>query len=268
MTKFTDLEDEDVSQIMNAFSLGNLRSLVGIADGEHETTYLFHTDTGQFIVTLFETEVEPLDLERAFHIMSRLGAAGVPCPKPVRDANGAASIWVSGKLVATVTCLDGVITASASAERSAELGKWAARIHRLLPSRPFDDGSTLPRGFVHGALKKSNVFFIGNKITGIINFRMAHEDFFVSELADIAVNWLMDPAGAIELNCVKALLSAYDETRTLSPDEWDALPGFVMSSAARHLASINVGLIPAAPIQALGEFEKLVHQMHGPSQRR
>ena len=107
MAVFTDLSEDDCDRIATAYRLGRLTSVIGIADGNAETTFLFRAERGEFIVTLFETGAEPFDLERAFRTMEMLAGAGVPCPSTLRTDTGAATITVSGKLVAVVGFVSG-----------------------------------------------------------------------------------------------------------------------------------------------------------------
>ena len=55
MAVFTDLLDEDRDTIALSFGLGPLSSVIGIADGDRESTFMFRSARGKFIVTLFES---------------------------------------------------------------------------------------------------------------------------------------------------------------------------------------------------------------------
>ncbi|NEJ11325.1 homoserine kinase, partial [Rhizobium leguminosarum] len=52
MAVFTEISDEDRNSIAAAYGMTSLSSVIGIADGDRETTYLFRTAGGEFIVTL------------------------------------------------------------------------------------------------------------------------------------------------------------------------------------------------------------------------
>jgi len=237
MAVFTELSDADCHAIAEAYGLTSLSSIVGIADGDTETTYLFCAKEGHFIVTLFENGAEPLDLERAFRTMDALHREGVPCPKPLRTIDGHATCQAAGRLVATVSFLPGSSTPNASQAKCENLGRTLARIHTTLERRPKRTLTDLPMGSVHGALVHENVFFLGDDVSGVINFRLRHDDALVSEVADVLVGWTTDPTGALDEGRASALLSGYQEVRPLAANEKEALPGFVMSSASRRHAS-------------------------------
>jgi Ser/Thr protein kinase RdoA (MazF antagonist) len=77
MGVFTELSDADRMSTASAYGMKGLTSVIGLANGDTETTYLFRTADGEFIVTLFENGAEPLDLEQAFETMDNPYAAEV-----------------------------------------------------------------------------------------------------------------------------------------------------------------------------------------------
>jgi homoserine kinase type II len=236
MAVFTDLTEIERDQIANAYRLGPLSSVIGIADGDTETTFLFRSARGDFIVTLFENGAEPLDLERAFQTMETLAAAGIPCPTTVRTEAGAATTTVSGKLAAVVGFVPGSLSSEVTVEKCDTLGAVAAQIHATLrrPTRAASAG--LPRGPIHGALTRDNVFFLGSAVSGVINFRLRHDDVLVFELARILVHWTMGGDGRLNDDRAKALLGGYERVRSLSVGERQALPAFIMAASAALFA--------------------------------
>lgn len=239
MAVFTDLSENDCAEIADAFRLGALTSVIGIADGDAETTFLFRAERGEFIVTLFETGAGPDDLEQAFRTMETLSAAGVPCPSTRRTETGAATIDVSGKLAAVVGFLPGSCAGEVTAEKCRSLGATAALLHHTLARRAKGRGSLLPTGAVHGALGRDNVFFIGEAVSEIINFRLRHDDVLVAELADLLVGWTAREDGMLAAEPARALLTGYEEVRPLLALERRSLPAFVMAATASSLAQAD-----------------------------
>lgn len=242
MAVFTDLSDNDRDEIAAAYGLLPLTSVIGIADGDRETTYLFRSHHGEFIVTLFESGAEPFDLERAFQTMEKLSIAGIPCPTTVRNRDGAATIRVSGKLVAVVSFVSGSSTRQPNIAKCTDLGVTVARMHRaLLPSSHHQSGRHLPKGPIHGALLPDNVFFAGDTISGIINFRLHHDEMLAAELADVLAAWTMYPDGSLDAGRAQAIVTGYGSVRPLGEKEWQALPSLVLSAAARLMAASGDG---------------------------
>ncbi|MDX8527926.1 phosphotransferase [Mesorhizobium sp. MSK_1335] len=241
MAVFTDLSDDDRDSIAVAYGITPLTSVIGIADGDTETTYLFRSQRGEYIVTLFENGAEPFDLERAFRTMEVLSAAGVPCPRTVRDENGEATIRVAGKLVAVVGFVQGSPSACASPAKCFDLGRRIAQIHRtLMPASP-GNGQGLRRGPIHGALFPDNVFFLGDSVSGIINFRLRHDDVLIAELANVLVRWTMLQDGALDMNRAETILKGYCGVRPLQDNERQSLAAFVLAAAATFLAVSDGG---------------------------
>ncbi|MBB2752187.1 UNVERIFIED_ORG: homoserine kinase type II [Rhizobium aethiopicum] len=236
MAVFTDLSEADCGRIATTYRLGNLTSVIGIADGDAETTYLFRSGRGEFIVTLFENGADPFDLELAFRTMETLSGAGIPCPATFRTDAGAATITVSDKLVAVVGFMPGSRLSEVTPAKCRALGTCVARIHQTL-GRPAKRASLgLPKGPVHGALNRDNVFFVDEMVSGVINFRLRHDDVLIAELAAVILHWAVTASGTLERTLVSALLAGYEDIRFLSEAEWRAVPAFVMAAAATVFA--------------------------------
>ncbi|WP_105373342.1 phosphotransferase [Neorhizobium huautlense] len=239
MAVFTELSDEDRVSITTAYGMMSLSSVIGIADGDTETTYLFRTKEEEYIVTLFENGAEPLDLERAFVTMETLHRNGVPCPRPIRTVDGSATFHVAERLVAVVTFVPGSSTSNATDAKCVSLGRVMAQIHTVLERKVKRVATELPTGAVHGALVHDNVFYIDDRVSGVINFRLRHDDVLVSEVADALVSWTGLATGKLDKSRAGALLRGYQEVRQLSEAEMQALPAFVMASVSRRFAGKN-----------------------------
>lgn len=237
MAVFTELSEEDRQSITAAYGFTSLSSVIGIADGDTDTTYLFRAQEGEFIVTLFENGAQPLDLERAFESMDALTEKGVPCPKPLRTLEGRATCRAAGRLVATVSFVQGSSSTVAGPAKCRSLGRRMAQIHTVFERKARPLSPILPTGTVHGALVQANVFFLGNDVSGIINFRLRHDDALVSEIADVLVGWTAESSGELNKDRAPALLQGYQEVRQLTDVEKETLPAFIMACTARRFAS-------------------------------
>lgn len=115
MAVFAELSDSDRNEIAAAYGLNPLASVIGIVDGDTETTYLFGSQRGELIVTLFENGAGPFDLERAFRTMETLSAADIPCPKTLRTEGRQARVLAESEKIADVP--DHALNAFLSARR-------------------------------------------------------------------------------------------------------------------------------------------------------
>ncbi len=93
----------------------------------------------------------------------------------------------------------------------------------------------LPTGIIHGDLFPDNVFFNHSKISGIIDFYYACNDFLVYDLAICLNSWCFEQGDQYNMTKGKALIMAYNQERGLSLEEMDALPTLCAGAALRFL---------------------------------
>jgi homoserine kinase type II len=93
----------------------------------------------------------------------------------------------------------------------------------------------LPTGIIHADLFPDNVFFLGEQLSGIIDFYFACEDFLAYDIA-IALNaWCFEPDSAFNVTKARGLLNAYGKVRPLDDTELMALPLLARGAALRFL---------------------------------
>ena len=93
----------------------------------------------------------------------------------------------------------------------------------------------LPDGVIHADLFPDNVFFLGNKLSGIIDFYFACNDWFAYELAICLNAWCFEPDHQFNITKAKQLLSSYRKVRPFSDTELAALPLLARGATMRFL---------------------------------
>lgn len=93
----------------------------------------------------------------------------------------------------------------------------------------------LPQGIIHADAFPDNVFFLGEKFSGIFDFYFACNDALAYDLAICLNAWCFEHDGAFNITKARALLQAYTEVRPLNADELAALPLLARGSAMRFL---------------------------------
>lgn len=93
----------------------------------------------------------------------------------------------------------------------------------------------LPSGVIHADLFPDNVFFLGEKLSGLIDFYFACDDFYAYDVATCLNAWCFEKDFSFNLTKGRALLSAYQAVRPLSPEEKQALPLLARGSALRFM---------------------------------
>jgi len=95
--------------------------------------------------------------------------------------------------------------------------------------------SGLPAGVCHADMFQDNVFFIGDKLSGIIDFYFACNDFLVYDVAICMNAWCFERDRSFNVTKAQLLLSNYNKIRPLSEAEIAAIPIFARGSALRFL---------------------------------
>jgi homoserine kinase type II len=93
----------------------------------------------------------------------------------------------------------------------------------------------LPAGVIHADLFPDNVFFLGDKVSGLIDFYFACNDFLAYDVAVCINAWCFESDGSYNVTKAKALIGAYQKTRALSAEERKALPILLRGGALRFL---------------------------------
>ena len=95
----------------------------------------------------------------------------------------------------------------------------------------------LPSGIIHGDLFIDNIFFKKNKISGIIDFYFAANDYFMYEIA-ICINALCfdkkNPQFKLNKKKVKNLIKGYESIRKISLKEKKSLNILCRAAAMRY----------------------------------
>jgi homoserine kinase type II len=141
---FTEVGFDEADALVQRLGLGPLRALRGIEGGIENTNYFATTESGEYVLTLFE-RLGAEQLPYYLCLMKHLAAQGMPVPAPVADptvappkghalsipANAPCELLltVAGKPAAVVRKLSGKSVLAPTAAHCAELGRLLARMH-------------------------------------------------------------------------------------------------------------------------------------------
>lgn len=93
----------------------------------------------------------------------------------------------------------------------------------------------LETGIIHADLFPDNVFFLNDKLSGLIDFYFACNDAFALDVAISLNAWCFDKANTWSDARSSQLLAGYQSERKLSPNECAALPTLCRGAAMRFL---------------------------------
>lgn len=95
--------------------------------------------------------------------------------------------------------------------------------------------SDLPHGVIHADLFPDNVFFLGNELSGLIDFYFACNDAFAYDIAICLNAWCFETDLSFNVTKARALLKGYTSVRPLDTNEYDALPTLCRGASLRFL---------------------------------
>jgi homoserine kinase type II len=105
----------------------------------------------------------------------------------------------------------------------------------------------LPQGVIHADLFPDNVFFLGDRLSGLIDFYFACTDTLAYDVAICLNAWCFEPDHSYNVTKGRALLQAYAGKRPLSAAERAALPLLARGAATRFLLTRLVDWLNVPP---------------------
>jgi homoserine kinase type II len=93
----------------------------------------------------------------------------------------------------------------------------------------------LPSGVIHADLFPDNVFFLGDELSGIIDFTFACDDMLAYDVAICLSAWCFESDCSFNVTKARAFLNAYGRERALTEPEQNALPLLARGAALRFL---------------------------------
>ena len=107
MAVYTEVSDEALAAFLEGYGLGTAVAFRGIAEGVENSNFQLRTTTGDYILTLYEKRVDPVELPWFLGLMEHLAARGITCPQPVRDRAGSSLGHLAGRPACITTFLPG-----------------------------------------------------------------------------------------------------------------------------------------------------------------
>ena len=130
MAVYTEVTDDALASFLTEYDLGTAVAFRGIAEGVENSNFQLRTQTGDYILTLYEKRVDAAELPWFLGLMEHLAQHGINCPLPVRGADGASLRQLSGRPACITTFLPGVWPRRVRPEHCGPLGTALAALHR------------------------------------------------------------------------------------------------------------------------------------------
>lgn len=129
MAVYTEIADEEVQAFAEEYEIGRVVACKGIAEGIENSNFLLVTESGPYILTLYEKRVKQHDLPFFLALMEHLAGRQIPCPTPIRGRDGRALRMLAGRCAAIVTFLRGMWPRRPKVLHCQALGAALARMH-------------------------------------------------------------------------------------------------------------------------------------------
>ena len=275
MSVYTVVERAQLITHLKNYPLGELVDFQGISSGIENTNYFVSTTLGDYVLTLFE-ELKAEELPYFLTIMAFVSSNGVPSAQPIRNNDDAYLSTLNGKPAAIVEKLAGSDVEAPNSTQCAVIGQAMAKLHLasleldihrdnsrganwrqqaaelLLPLVDQDSSELiqdelafqapyntlgLPKSVIHADLFRDNALFSGNKLSGIIDFYYACNDYFTYDIAVAVNDWCVAPDGTLDKERFGAFISAYQAIRPLTEDEVSHWPIVIRAAAFRFWLS-------------------------------
>jgi len=212
-----------------------------------------------FLEGLWPRRIQPQHCAQVGAALARLHLAGTDFPLHRRNA---------------LSVADWRVLYESCAGRSHEIKGGLAQIlgaelDHLEAHWPTD----LPAGVCHADLFPDNVFFLGEKLSGMIDFYFACNDFFAYDLGICLNAWCFEHDGSFNVTKARIMLGHYRQVRPFSDAELQILPLMARGSAMRFLLTRLYDLLnhregalvkPKDPLEFLAILQ-FHQQVRGPS---
>ena len=131
MAVYTKLSENNLKDFFSKYNLGKLLKFKGIQEGIENSNYFVKTDSGKFILTVYEKRVEEKDLPFFMGLMKNIFNENFPSPEPIINKNGNYITEILGKKAAVVSFLEGTSKKNLTPGNCHEVGIYTAKLHTI-----------------------------------------------------------------------------------------------------------------------------------------
>ena len=131
MAVYTKLSKNELINFFSKYNLGKLLNYKEIKEGIENTNYFIKTESGKFILTVYEKRVDEKDLPFFIGLMKNLFDKDFPSPNPIINKNGNYISEVLKKKAAVISFLEGQSKEKLSPNNCYEVGVNTAKLHAI-----------------------------------------------------------------------------------------------------------------------------------------
>ncbi len=277
MAIYTKLNKEEIKSILTNYDIGELMNFIPIKEGIENTNYKIIVNNKKYILTIYEKRVNVKDLPFFCELTSNLFAMGFSCPLPIENKLGEMISNFNNKKLTILSFIEGVSKEKLSERECNQIGTETAKLHEFTKNMKISRNNSLsinswkkmygeienglnkidkkiikeslteinsnwpvdlPKGIIHGDIFWDNIIFHNEKVSGIIDYTFACNDFYAYELA-ICINSLAfdkkKTSMEFDAGKAKSFIEGYTNTRKLSEKEKNSLQILCIGASIRFL---------------------------------
>lgn len=129
MAVYTKVTESEAAAFLDQYNLGQLVALTPIRQGIENSNYFLDTDSGRYVLTLFEKRVKAGELPFFLGLMEHLAGKDLPCPRPIKNKAGAALQELNKRPACLVSRLTGNVLEYITPDHCREVGRALAQLH-------------------------------------------------------------------------------------------------------------------------------------------
>ena len=276
MSVYTRLTKEELEQLLSHYEIGNFVDIDGISEGITNSNYYLTTSKNKYILTIFEEPklnlnyaIELMDILAGMRIPC-------PTPIRTKKGDQVINLFGKPISIFTLLPGKTITNISPSVNMCEQIGETIAKLHiyskehkrydlglrdnswfaetvgKLSPVLNMDDinlisneilnqqdcvNKNLPEGVIHSDLFRDNAMFIGEELTGVIDFYYACNGYYLYDLAIITNDWCLKDNREIDFVRQDALIKSYNKIRKIEPIEKVMWPKVLRHAALRFWLS-------------------------------
>jgi homoserine kinase type II len=273
MSVFTPISRAQMHGFVTEYRIGQLTQFVGIDGGTDNSNYFVDTDTGRFVLTLFE-RLTAAQLPFFLSLGDQLKAHHCLVAEPIHDANGLALKSLSGKPAVLFQRVPGHHISVPSTDHCQQMAAALGDVHVaplqfdappcnafgldwLHQHRTFSDWQDagdqdlyaalltrfdalpslkLPKGIIHADMFHDNALFEHDQLRGLIDWYFACHYWLLLDVAIMVNDWCVADNG-FDADKVAVMVAAYQEKRRFTEDEEQAFTTMRVLAATRFWLS-------------------------------